>query len=244
MLTDACASALRASFGARQNRDVSATVLSRFKALFGPEKAPSRSERAKSFDLTTKPFTRALVLRASSLLDETIRELKSMGSARPIQDEKTLDVFAASCASTIAYHVAVEAAKSQGRNACFLPFEPVPSYAPMVVAFSLFVLAGIEGHLKAEGVAIAFPEVAASTANLFFLSHPDDERVPSVKRGIAAFQSVATADVENVRSWHDNLMKVVPMYVLQWNTDNAELKKIEFILLFGGMLAGLLRAVE
>jgi hypothetical protein len=39
-------------------------------------------------------------------------------------------------------------------------------------------------------------------------------------------------------------MKVVPMYVLQWNTQNAELKKIEFIPLFGGMLAGLLRAVE
>jgi hypothetical protein len=212
--------------------------------MFGAEKAPSRTERANSFDLANKPFTRALVLRASNYLEETLHELKSMGSVRPIQDEKTLEAFAASCASTIAYHVSVEAAKSQERNACFLPYEPVPSYAPMVVAFSLFVLAGIEGHLKAEGVAIAFPEVAASTANLFFLSHPDDERVPNVKRGITAFQSVAKADVENVRSWHDNLMKVVPMYVLQWNTQNAELKKIEFIPLFGGMLAGLLRAVE
>ena len=167
-----------------------------------------------------------------------------MGSVRPIQHEKSLDAFAASCASTLAYHVAVEAAKSQGRNACFLPYEPVPPYAPMVVAFSLFVLAGIQGHLKAEGVAIDFPEVAASTANLFYLSHPDDERVSNVKRGVAAFQSVAKADVENVRSWHDNLMKAVQMYVLQWNSSNDELKRIEFIPLFGDMLASLLRAVE
>lgn len=212
--------------------------------MFGFQTASTRTTRAQSFDLANKPFTRALILRASSYVDETVRELKSMGGVRPIQDEKTLEAFAASCASTIAYHVAVEAARSQGRNAAFLPYEPVASYAPMVVAFSLFVLAGIEGHLKAEGVLIAFPEVAASTANLFFLSHPDDERVHNTKRGIAAFQSVAKADVPNVRSWHDNLMKVVPMYVLQWETENPELKKLEFGPLFGGMLAGLIRAVE
>ncbi len=34
------------------------------------------------------------------------------------------------------------------------------------------------------------------------------------------------------------------MYVLQWETENPELKKIEFGPLFGGMLAGLIRAVE
>lgn len=212
--------------------------------MFGREMASSRTALAQSFDLTSKPFTRALALRASSYVDETVRELKSMGGVRSIQDEKTLEAFAASCASTIAYHVAVEAARSQGRNAAFLPYEPMPSYAPMVVAFSLFVLAGIEGHLKAEGVVIGFPEVAASTANLFFLSHPDDERLHNTKRGIAAFQSVAKAEAANVRSWHDNLMKVVPMYVLQWETDNAELRKIEFGPLFGGMLAGLIRAIE
>jgi hypothetical protein len=212
--------------------------------MFGLETVSSRTARAQSFDLADKPFTRALVLRASSYIDETLRDLKSVGGIRPIQHEKTLEAFAASCASTIAYHVAVEAAGSQGRNASFLPFEPVPSHAPMVVAFSLFVLAGIEGHLKAEGVVIGFPEVAASTANLFFLSHPDDERVHNAKRGIAAFQSVAKVDVANVRSWQDNLMKVVPMYVLQWETQNRELKKIEFGPLFGNMIAGLIRAID
>lgn len=212
--------------------------------MLGLQTAPTRSERAQSFDLTNRPFTRALVLRASRYVDETLSELRSMGGVRPVQNEKTLEAFAASCASTIAYHVAVEAARSQGRSAAFLPYEPVPAYAPMVVAFSLFVLAGIEGHLKAEGVVMGFPEVAASTANLFFLSYPDDERLHNTKRGIATFQSIAKADVENVRLWHDNLMKIVPMYVLQWETENAELKKIEFGPLFGGMLSGLIRAIE
>lgn len=219
-------------------------MLNRLKSLFGGQKTVTRVERANSFGLSDKPFTRALVLRAAQYQDDTIHDLENMGGTRPIHDEKSLNAFAASCASTIAYHVAVEAAKSQGRNPAFLPHEPVPTYAPMVVAFSLFVLAGIQGQLKAEGVELAFQEIAASTANLFYLAHPDDERISNASRGIAAFRSIAKADAENVRTWHDNLMKIVPMYVLQWNTDNKELKQLDCMSLFGSMLASLLKAVE
>jgi len=212
--------------------------------MLSAEKALTRTERAKTFELDGKPFTRALVLRASTSLDGTLQELKNAGIDRPILEEKTLEAFAASCASTVAFQITVDATKHQGRDAAFFPYEPVPAHAPAVVAFSLFILAGLQGQLKAEGVQVAFPELAASTANLFFLSHPDNERALQVKRGFAVFQSIAKADAENVRSWHDNLMKLIPMYVLQWTTENTELRKVDFMPLFGGMLTGLLSAVE
>ncbi|MGH9875973.1 MAG: hypothetical protein ACRD9S_26265, partial [Pyrinomonadaceae bacterium] len=101
-----------------------------------------------------------------------------------------------------------------------------------------------QGQLKAEGIELAFPEIAAETANLFYLAHPDDERIANAGRGIAAFRSVAKAEYDNVRSWHDSLMKIVPMYVLQWTIDNNELKRLDCMPLFGGMLSSLLKAVE
>ena len=219
-------------------------MLNRLKSLFGGPKTVTRLERANSFAVNGKPFTSALLSRAAQYQDEAIRDVREMGGSSRVPDEKSLKDFAASSASTIAYHVAVEAAKAQGRNPAFLPYESVPKYAPMVVAFSLFILAGIHGQLKAEGIDIHFPETAASTANLFFLAHPDDERVAHASRGIAAFQAIAKQDAENVRTWHDNLMKIVPMYVLQWSTDKEEIKKLDFNSLFGSMLASLLKAVE
>jgi hypothetical protein len=212
--------------------------------MFAGRKAVTRLDRANGFSLPDRPITSALLSRAARYQDEAIRDLREIGGSPKISDEKSLITFAASAASTIAYHVAVEAAKSQGRNPAFLPYETVPKYAPMVVAFSLFILAGIDGHLKAEGLDIRFPETAASTANLFFLGHPSDERVAHASRGIAAFQAIGKQDAENVRAWHDNLMKIVPIYVLQWSSDKEEMRKLDFNSLFGSMLAGLLKAVE
>ncbi|MGH8755619.1 MAG: hypothetical protein ACREU0_07330 [Burkholderiales bacterium] len=108
----------------------------------------TRLERARSFDLTDKPFTQALLSRAAQYQDEAIRDVKDMGGTRSIPDETSLTRFAASCAATIAHHMTIEAAKTQARSAVFLPYEPVPKFAPMVVAFSLFVLAGIKVSSK------------------------------------------------------------------------------------------------
>ena len=126
-------------------------MFKRIKAALGSGKNPSRTEQAKIFDLTNKQFTQALLLRASQYQDEAVQDLKEMaGRTKPIVEDKTLNEFAASCAATIAHHITTEAIKNIGRNAAFLPYDPVPKYAPMVVAFSLFVLAGLQGQLKVK----------------------------------------------------------------------------------------------
>lgn len=219
-------------------------MLQRLKSLLTHDQPTSRIEGAKRFDLAAKPFTRALVLRAAEHQDEAIRDVREMGGLRTIPDEPSCDAFTASSASTIAYHITTEAAKSLGQNVAFLPSEPVPKEAPLVVAFALLVLAGVHGQLKSEGLQLPFAEIAAETANLFFLAHPDEERIENANRGIAAFRSFAQSDAANVRSWHDSLMKLVPMYISQWTTDNPELKKLDCIPLFGSMLQSLLKAAK
>ena len=206
----------------------------------------SMTEQAETYVLTDKPFSRALLLRASQYGDEAEHDLKEMfGSLKPIAEAKTLDEFAASCAVMIAFTITSEAMKSIGRDRTFMPYDPVPKDALMVVAFSLFVLVGIHGKLKAEGFQLDFTKLALDTACLFFMYHPVQERVKNVMEAQKIFKDVAAkADAGNVREWHDNLMQLIPMYVLQWTTESAELKKLDFIPLFGSMLSGLLKAVE
>jgi hypothetical protein len=83
------------------------------------------------------------------------------------------------------------------------------------------------------------------TANLFYLCHADNERAHFAIEGIRMFQVLAEqTDRQNVTKWHDNLMELIPIYVLQWTTENAELKKVDHISLFGSMLSTLLKAVN
>lgn len=219
-------------------------MFDRIKEVLGA-KVHSRKEQADTYKLADRPFTKALLSRSSQYQDEAEQHLKKMvGRIKPIAQDKTFNEFAASCAVTIAYHITTEAMKNIGRDPAFLPYTPVPTHAPMVVAYSLFVLAGVRGQLQAEGIELDFREMAVDTANLFFMAHPDAERAKNAMEGIKAFQSVTKADVDNVKVWHDNLMQLIPMYVLQWTTENQELKKHDFIPLFGSMLSSLLKTVE
>lgn len=219
-------------------------MFQKLKAMFESEENQTRSKRAAAVDLEGKPITRALVLHAAEFQDELILFAKRMGIKRTIREESTLSDFAAGCASTIALKVTYDALKALGRPEAFFPYEPVPKYAPMVVAFSLFVLESMCAHLKAEGIELDFPKLAAETAGLFFVSHPDAERIENAKRGISAFQSVVQVDATNVKEWHDTFFKIVPMYLLQWTTTKQDLKQIDFNELFAGKLAGLLKAIE
>jgi len=220
-------------------------MFERIKSIFGGGKKPTRSEQADSYNLDDKPFTRALFLRASKYQDEATGDLKEMsGRTKPVAEPQTLEEFAASCAATIAYHVTTQARKRIGHKATFLPYDPVPNYAQMVVAFSLFVLIGIQGQLKAEGIELDFSKLAARTGNLFFLFHPDEDKLKHINEGIEAFRAVAQSDAGNVKDWHDNLMQLIPIYVLQWTTDDQEFKDLDCIHLFGSMLSSLLAALE
>jgi hypothetical protein len=219
-------------------------MLQELKSMFSAGTTQTRSERAAAIDLEGKPIAKALLLRGAEYQDDAILFAKRMGSKRTVADEGSLNEFAASCAATVAAKVTYDALKALGRPDAFFPYEPVPNYAPMVVAFSLFVLESTCAHLKAEKVDLDFPTVAAQTAGLFFVSHPEAERIENAKRGIGAFQSVAQIDVPHVKEWRDTFFKIVPMYVLQWTTTKQDLKAIDFNELFASKLAGLLKAIE
>lgn len=219
-------------------------MFQKLKAMFESKEDQSRSDRAAAFDLEGKPITRALVLHAAEFQDELFLFVKRMGIKQTIREESTLNEFTAGCASTIALKVTCDALKALGRPEAFFPNEPIPKYAPMVVAFSLFVLESICAHLKAESIELDFPKLVAETAGLFFVMHPDAERIENANRGISAFQSVVQVDARNVKEWHDTFFKIVPVYLLQWTTTKQDLKQIDFNELFADKLAGLIKAIE
>ena len=219
-------------------------MLEGLKSMLGARKIQTRSERALAFNLEGKPIAKALLARAAEYQDEAIAFAKRMGSKKIPAEPASLSEFSASCATTISYKVTCDALKTLGRPEAFLPYDPVPKYAPMVVAFSLFILESICAHLKAEEIEIDFPRLAAQTAELFFVSHPETERIENIKLGISAFQSVTQVDASNVKDWHNTLFEAVPMYILQWSTTKQDLERIDFNELFASQLSSLLRTIE
>lgn len=216
-------------------------MLQRLKSMFSARKELTQLERVSAFDLNERPFARALLLRAAYLQDEAIRDLGKMGSTAAVRENKSLVDAASSSATTVAYHVTTEACKVLGQSVVFMPFDAIPKHAPMVTAFSLFVLAGIHGQLNAEGVALDFSEASVGTALLFSLGHSDEKRLKQANQSIAAFRSVVQASGSNVKEWRDNCMTLVPMYVLQWTTTDEKLKNRDFTPLFASMLSSLLK---
>lgn len=219
-------------------------MFDRIREVLGAKKQ-SRRKQAETYNLGDKPFTKALLLRGSEYQDDAKSQYRELGGRRPFTEDNTIEEFAASCAVTVAYHITTRSMESIARGLVFMPYEPPPKEAPMVVAFSLSILVGIYGQLEAEGIKIDFREATMDTANLFYLCHPDHERAQYAMEGIKVFQALAEqTDRDNVKKWHDNLMELIPIYVLQWTTENAELKKLDHIPLFGSMLSTLLKAVQ
>jgi hypothetical protein len=224
-------------------------MFDRLKSIFAVSPRKSRVDQAQSYNLDDKPFAKALVLRATTYQDEAKRDLRAMhGKLKPIAEPKTLQEMIASCAVTIVHHITHEAMKNIGRDPTFcdtlLLNNPMPKDAPLVVAFSLFVLTGLHYQLQAEGIELEFHDLAVETACLFFMFHSDEDRVKYVMQGIQAFHTVAQSGAQNVRDWHDNLMQLIPIYVMQWTTKDEKFKKVECIPLFGGLLTSLLSTVE
>lgn len=206
----------------------------------------SRQQQARNFDVSNKPFTEALILRASKYQDEAKQDLiKILGRIRPItQQDNTLNEFASSCAITIARNITSMAMDNIDHEKVFLPYTPLPKYAGLAVAYSIFLLVGIHGELEAEGIKTDSKEMMIDIANLHYMSHPDKERAENAMDGIHMFQFLVKSGGKNIEDWHDNLMKLIPLYVLQWTTEDQQLKQQDFIPLFGSMLNNLFSTME
>lgn len=217
-------------------------MLEKLRSMLGSVPAKTRSERVATFGLDGKPITRAVLLRGAALQDDAILLARRLGNTKAFAEESSLGEFAASCASTIALTVSYDALKKNERP-MFFPNEPVPKYAPIVVAFGIFILQSIHAHAEAEGVHFDFQRAAAQTASLFFIDHPAEERVKCAKLGLEAFESVANVDLPNVQEWRDTFFKMVPLYLLQLAKGNQGGKRMDLDSLFAAKMENLLRSV-
>lgn len=202
-------------------------------------------EQAKSYELEDKPFAKALLLRATTLQDQGEKDLKRMlGKLKPTVKPRTFQELASSCAVTIASHITSKSMEAIDRKPAFLSGDPLLKDAPMVIAFSLFVLAGILSELKAEGIELEFKDLAIRTSSLLFFPYPNEDEVDCALNSKYYFHTLATSDAQNVKEWRDELMGLVQIYVMQWTTEDQELKKVDCIPLFGKYLNMELASVE
>lgn len=204
----------------------------------------SFQDQVKQYNLAERPFSEALLLRATTYQDEAHQSLrKAVGSVKPFEKPNSLEALAASCAASIAYQVTVDAAVTIGRDVVFLPSMPVPDDAPFVLAFSLLVLAGMHGPLSGEGLDPDFREMAVQNTSMFFVAHTSEQVTSNCVAGIEAFQATvkAAGDHKVVAQWHDNLMGIVSLYIRHWTTTSAKLKNEDFGPAFGQLLSSLLR---
>lgn len=203
----------------------------------------SRVARINNLSLDEKPFTKALLLHTAESIDEAMRNLSQIGPLKPIAEDETIEEIAATSAITEAHHITIKAMDKIGRSAIFMPYNPMPKDGPLVVTFSLFVLLSIQNQLEAEGINTEFKNMSARTADLFFLAYDDDNRVNNIKTCFKTFQKVAQSISSGGEEWHDNLMKLIPLHIMQQNSDDSKLEDLDTTSLIGKMLELLLKTV-
>jgi hypothetical protein len=220
-------------------------MLTRLKAALFPGKKLSSIERIKQYDLAEKPFAYALLHRAAASVDEHGREARKItGCTLPYRTPASLEEEASSAAVIIAHHVTFMAMKNIGRNPVFWPGDPLPKDGPMVIAFSLFALTLIHGNLKSEEIHIDFMKAGTNTACLFFLVHPEEERIRFAMQGIEAFRAAALSGHPKVEEWQVTLSSLVQNYVLSYSVTDERVQNCDWNGLFGKMLSSLLACVE
>lgn len=219
-------------------------VLSRLRKLLGGN-GTSERVTADSFDLTDKPYAKSLLSNFVEEHEQTKDELRRMvGRLRPVSEPSTMAEYVKDASCTLAQKISAEAAKRTGRSPVFLPGEPIPKYAPWLVAYTLFVLAEIRDQLREEQVELDFRVAAVDTASAFFMLHSQEERTANVLAGWEAFQHVAREGGDNLHAWTESLRKLLCVYVLQLTAEPPESEGHDLIGLFGGLLSSFLAAVE
>jgi hypothetical protein len=198
-----------------------------------PPRRP-RMEMVQDYLPQAKPFTKALILRASQYSDESYDELKKMAGKVNYEDnDKTFEDFVASSALTISNKITSQAAKSIGIETNYIPGFDIPKEAPYIVGFSVCILHLINEFLLGDEVTINLKFATIDTAKLHFMLHDNQEASEQALKGIKIFEEVQANRSKAVNDWRDGLSKLISIYVLQWTSDNDEFKKLECISLFG-----------
>ena len=207
---------------------------------FSKDKPPTRHPRiemVQDYLVQAKPFTKALMLRASQYCDESYDELKKM--VRKVnyrEDDKTFEDFVASSAIIISQEITKQAAKSIGVNTNYMPGLDIPKEDSFIVGFSVCILYLINEFLVGDEVTINLKFAILDTAKLHYMLHDNQEASERAFEGIKVFQEIQADNSKAISDWRDGMSKLVSIYVLQWNSNNAEFTKLDCIPLFGKCL--------
>jgi hypothetical protein len=209
------------------------------KSLMGIRKPINAMDYARSLDLNHKPFTEALFLRAASLIDSAAIEVDVK---LPSFQNTNITRFAETAIITVAFSIMELAGKAIGQPVVYLQDDPVPNNFSLVVAYSLYVAAILTGHLKADGISCDFDRLATELAGQPFTVKSVDERVQYAITGINTFKHLTSVKHPKVIEWHGLLAKLIPAYVMQWTSQDRNMRDMEVSAAFAGLLRSLLKA--
>lgn len=210
-----------------------------------PSKKLSRSEFARTFNFEGKDFARACVYRACHMQDENVAELTQMiGKIKELEEEKSVDDLCASSIVTLSVYIASEAAKKNGLKSFFPPFDEVPKHIVPLVAFACLVTLSLHALLDGDGVKTDLNNLSARSASNFFPMWEKEKMVPHALAGQNLLKKICASDEEGVKEWRSNLHNMTNFFVLQWDSENEEIKKIDFLDLFGKLFKSLTNVIS
>lgn len=210
---------------------------------FKPPKKLSRSEFAKTFDFEGKAFTRACVYRACHLQDAATKDLtKMVGKIKEFEEEKNINDLCGSSIVTLTDYITNETAKRNGLERTFMPFEEAPKYAVLLVAFTSLISFFIHAQVNAEGFKTDAGDLAGRSAVSFFPLWEKEKMIPHLLAGNKLFKEIVSSDKENVKEWASNLYKITTFFVLQWDSESEEIKKMIFEDSFASLFKSALEA--
>ncbi len=144
---------------------------------------------------------------------------------------------------TAAQHITRVACDNIGRSNQIDP-QAIPGDMDLVVAYGLFLLAGMHSELKLAGVTTDFREVGVILVRNFYQVLAEPAATKHLLEAIETFQVIATSNSQIIQQWHENLAKLTRIYLLQTANLNPQLEHVQCIPLFGSMLSGLLAVAQ
>ena len=185
----------------------------------------------RSLYLDDRPFTKVLFLRAASLIDSAAIEIDVK-----LPSFKNADItrFAETAIITVAFSITELSGKAIGQSVVYLPDNPVPRNSSLIVAYSLSVAAILTSHLKVDGINCDFDRLTSELAGQPFMVKSIDERVQYAIAGINTFKQLASSDYAKVIEWHGLLAKLIPMYVVQWTSQDQNMRNTDLSKAFAG----------
>jgi hypothetical protein len=221
---------------------VASSLFLKLKGLLGFRR--TRTERLGGYDLSQRPFTKAMLLRAAADTDAAEKQLHAMiPLMKRGREPSDLDEWIESSTQSFAFHVTATAMDNIGRR-MLLPGDPVPDNERAVVAFSFSVVLALFEPLKKEGYELNFRDTCAGVTHLFAMMHEKNEQFKLYEQSAALFGQVAKSDLPNVKDWREGLEKLVYIFVIQWSSTDVKVKQMKFPSLFGSMLRSFLKVIE